>query len=674
MWLKRHWQIALGCGLGLGGLGQLLVVALARSEVDTSAKQRMAAFVYSAAWLVWIALALALGTAWLLGKRRGRVAAIGLSVLVMTLLAVTLTIGFACRIVSGSYLTAGAVMFTLNSRDHFLHAAVSGYARWAAAIVAVLVAFAAGFARLLGPAARPLGPLPRREVAVCAALLPALAGLYALREKSNFTRGMFVSAPLLALVSSLTPSFEIDRTGVGAAPGEPLAPPGPLRQAEKEWRAAIAGRATSCTANASTKSSCTRPNVLLIMLESLAQKHTGLYGYARPTPEIERLAREGTWWSRAWTTATHSNYAQPAVLSSLFPRRGRGLDQYEELNYPRFLFHDAFHALGYATATVSSQDEKWQGMRRFQDTGTPTFYWFADDYPGEGLDSGVERIAPDEVTTDQALEWLRARKGGPWAMYVNLQATHFPYSMTPGTPRPYQPDEPDWSTFTYLRYPRSDRDAVINRYDNALAHVDRQIGRLRRYLEESGQLDDTLVVMTADHGELFFDREMVTHGRTLYDIESRVPIVMRWPGHFAAERREEPVSHVDILPTVFAALGLPAHPSWQGESVLAARPELVGKRAVYLNIQGLRFADGIVCWPYKLNIDRTARQPHLYDLEHDPDEHDDLIEAQAELAARLDRTLTNQIVAQLDYHGDAAQKLRDERFAPRLQRCPDFKR
>src|SRR5690606_4975372 len=116
---------------------------------------------------------------------------------------------------------------------------------------------------------------------------------------------------------------------------------------------------------------------LLVMLESVA---TGFVGYLGSdlgvTPNLDSLAESGLVMTRAWSTATHSNYAQMAVLSSLVPRRGLGLDTYETLHYPRVLLHDVFSKLGYAPATISSQDESWQGMHRFQDTGTP--HWFAD--------------------------------------------------------------------------------------------------------------------------------------------------------------------------------------------------------------------------------------------------------------------------------------------------------
>jgi len=664
MWLRRHWQLALGCGLGLGGAGQLAVGFLGRADFDSTVAQRAAGSVYVTACLVSVAHLYALATVSLLERRRLRLALIALSAVFWSSLALVLAAGVVFRIASGSYITAGVLMFTLNGSDAIAHAAQGEYLRWAIAGVAAFLLFVTACVRVLRGAARlPASGRPRAWT-LGLALLLGVSLLWAHRGDTRFSRGMFVSGPLLALASS----FDADLTAEANPEGglEPKAPPGPPRGAEVGWREAVARAASEgCGARP-----CARPNVVLFVLESIAPSHLGAYGAERPTPAIDRLVSEGVLMTRAWTTATHSNYAQPAILSSLFPRRGNGLDQYQDLDYPRFLFHDLFHVLGYDTATISSQDEDWQGMRRFQNTGTPTFYWYSDDYKGDALDSGVERTAPDEATTEQVLAWLARPRSGPFALYVNYQGTHFPYTLAKGNPRPYQPDEPDFSNYSYLRYLESDRDVVKNRYDNALAHVDRQIARVRKALEDAGVLDDTLVVLTADHGEMFFDREMVTHGRTLYDVESRVPVVLRWPGHLAPGRRDEPVSHLDVLPTIAELLHVPAHPSWQGRSFHTPKGADAPKEAVFLNIQGLRFADGVVCWPYKLIVDRTGKQAHLYDLAKDPGEERDLLDAEPTVAGALEDTLTKQFKAQLEYHREEALAERSERFAPRLRTCP----
>ena len=465
---------------------------------------------------------------------------------------------------------------------------------------------------------------------------------------------MFVSGPLLALASSFERDYELDRaTDHPDIPPQQMAPPGPPILAGDAWHAAIAN------------SDGPRPNVLLVILESIAPSHMSLYGYERQTtPRLDELAESSLHLTRAWTTATHSNYAQPAILSSLFPRRRHGLDMYKRLDYPRVLLHDTLHLLGYETATISSQDENWQGMRRFYDTGTPTFFWAAENHTGPKIDSGVEQYAPDDATTEVALDWLSRPRDAPWALYLNYQGTHFPYTIADGADRRWLPDEPNWSTFGYLGYPESDKEKVINRYDNALRFVDEQLGRVFDYLVAADEMDDTIIVITSDHGEMFFERGLVTHGKVLNEIESRVPILFHWPGRIEGEERDTPASHLDIMPTLALLLEIPPHPSWQGTAV----DRLDHRRPIYMNIQGLRFADAIICWPHKLILERTSKKQYLYDLSVDAHERDNLIDGATTIASLLEDTLSKMFIAQLDYHANGAAR---DRYQPRLRLCPD---
>ncbi|MSP23843.1 MAG: DUF229 domain-containing protein [Myxococcales bacterium] len=677
-WVRRHALVAATAGAALGVAGIAAVRAVGRPELRAAASHEIAAGLYLAS--CWLVLGLALGalTSPLVGTRFGRRAAVSVSVAVFSALAVLHTIDVVQRIVSGTYLSLEFFAFASNGSEHLWHAAKSEYAVTAAVIPLLLAAFALGFARPLRCFFRDAAPIATAEVApgqhrpvVSAAALSLALSLLTLvtfvflgRETSAFARGMFASGPLLGIASSMANRDAAARAHYGAHdPATPhawTAPEGPPRTLEASFHAHLAQQQPSA-----------RPNVVLFLLESIAPSHLGFMGYPRPTsPNIDRLAQEGLELRRTWATATHSNYSQMALLSSLFPRRGNGLDQYTRLDYPRFLFHDLFAALGYDTATISSQDEDWQGMRRFQDTGTPTFFWHSRDFTGAHLDSGVERTVPDEHTASKVIEWLTTKRARPFAVYVNFQGTHFPYALAPGNPRPFEPDNPPAATFTYFRYPESSRPLAINRYDNALAHVDRQIGRVLTALETSGVLDDTLVVLTADHGEQFFERGLVTHGQTLHEIEARVPLILRWPRHIAPERRLEPVSHLDVLPTIAELVQAPVHPSWQGESVRLPRPVNAAPRPIYLTIQGIRLADALVCWPYKIIYERAAAITRLFHLERDPDELEDLAEAEPLVAGRLSGTFERQLAAQLRYHDADHPEARTERFAPRLRGCP----
>ena len=667
-WYGRHVRLGAAVGLGLGLVAQIVVRMLPTEGPPSATAAECAAAVLCslACWAV-VALALALMTQGWLRSAVGRAAALGLSVCVLTGLALVGIVGVAVRILSGSDLTIQAVQFVVGSSQHFVHVAFTRYRLWIAVVSLCTLAMGFGFALWLYPARRaPARRVPRKLLLVGVGVGCLLAVGFAKRDRSPFLRGMFGGAPVLALVSSVDgpagpgarPAPGVFAAGLADREGA-LVSSGPSRSTDAAWRRAVAAGGHG-----------SRPNVLLVMIESFTPAHLGrVLDGRRVTPELDRLASESLRMTRHWTTATHSNYAQMAVLSSLLPYRRKGLDQYERLDYPRVLFHDFLNALGYDTATISSQDETWQGMLRFETTGTPTYLRHALDYTGSHLDIGTENTVPDDRTVDLVLSWLTLPRSKPWALYTNFQATHFPYPLPDAADRPFGRAEINPSSWNYFGYPPELRPAVLRRYYNALSYVDEQIGRLRRYLEDTGELDDTLWIFTADHGELFGEHELVTHGRSLYDAEARVPLLLRWPGHVEPGDDPEPVSHIDLMPTVAELLGVPPHPSFQGRSFLPRALDTDPPRAIFLTIQGIRVADGLVCWPWKLIVERGTGQSHLFDLAHDPDERTDLLDEHPGVAVRLAEVLGAQLRAQLDYHGPD-DVWRASRFAPRLASCP----
>lgn len=454
--------------------------------------------------------------------------------------------------------------------------------------------------------------------------------------------------------------------------GEPLRPYGlgvprslledaqssPKLEAANAWRAAAKIDA--------------RPNVVMITLESVGANRVGYLGYPRDvTPNLDRIASESLVLSRAYTTATHSNYAQPAILSSLFPRRGTTLDMYGRLDYPRVLMHDVAFGLGYQTATISSQDETWQGMKRFQTTDTPTYYKHSPDFT-EHLDLISEDIAPDHQTADAIASYIHEHRDGPFSLYVNFQSTHFPYPIPKDAPRPFQPDEPQ-HTFNFVNWDRAELGTIENRYDDALHYVDLQVGRIFDQLEEDGLGDSTILVITADHGENFFDHDIVTHGRTLFDTEARVPFLVHYPPAVVPERVDAAVSTLDAVPTILDLLGLPPHPAHQGQSVRwLGLPGEEPHPAIFMNIQGWKHLDGIVCMPFKVIFDPEEKTTMLFDLDADPGELHDLAAERPVVMNRLRSVLFAQIEAQERYHEntEAGRALRADRFAPNLLPCP----
>ena len=178
-----------------------------------------------------------------------------------------------------------------------------------------------------------------------------------------------------------------------------------------------------------------------------------------------------------------------------------------------------------------------------------------------------------------------------------------------------------------------------------------------------GLLDSTIWIITADHGELFHEHGFVTHGRTLFDGESRVNLLVHWPDKLKPRDVYRAVSTLDVLPTVADLLDIPGHPSFQGQSLLGdAEP-----RAVMMNIQGARAVRGMVCWPYKIIDDRSDHRVRLYDLLADPAENNELAASRPELRDVLLERLRAFARAQLRYHSSDGEK--SSVFAPRLPRC-----
>lgn len=581
------------------------------------------------------------------------------------------TLHVACLAVhclSGYPLTRGALEFMLGGSEHLLRGTLRLYWLELASLgLAWLVSALVVGRALVGATSRPSGPraLDGRW------LVPGLAALAAsalfLSSKTARARGLFRATPELALLTSLRKPPPPDHS-----PGREL--DGPPRDAGLVWERTLALRNEVLRREASPPGQARReargPNVLYVVLESVPASGVGHLGYGRPvTPRIDALASRGLVMRRTWTTATHSNYAQMAVLSSLFPRRGSALDMYHRLDYPRVLVHDAFAPLGYALGSISSQDETWQGMLRFQETGASVHRWNSNHYDGPRVDIVSERVVPDGVTVDRAIAWIERERaaGRPFALYVNLQMTHFPYALPAGEEPRFSPSHVA-GTFNYLTWEERDRAAIRNRFDSALAYVDAQVGRLEDHLRGVGELDDTIFVVTADHGELFLEHGLVTHGRSLFEGEARVPLVVHYPRRLAPEVSDTPVSHLDVLPTVAALAGVPPHPAWQGASFADRAAFASKRRAVFLNIQGLRTLEGVVCWPHKLVRDPATGEATLFDLAADPGETRPL-EDDEPTRARLEALVEQHVAAQLRYHdGD----LPDERarFAPRLAACP----
>jgi len=349
---------------------------------------------------------------------------------------------------------------------------------------------------------------------------------------------------------------------------------------------------------ASSQVPSARPSVLVITLDTT--RADALTPYGAPsglTPTASRLAAEGVRFDRAYTVTPLTIPAHSSLFTGLWPPRHGVRD-----NGDHFLSEEAdtlaerLQGAGYATmAAVGAEvtSAHW-GFGQGFDT-------YFDDMGEAALSSrnrwAVER--PAEAVVDDAMGWLRARsQGEPWFAWVHVFDAHHPY-------RPHDPSlSPD------------------NPYLAEVGHADRELGRIIQYLDESGQLESTWVVMLADHGEALGAHGERTHGVLLYDDTTRIPLIVRPPGGLASPAvLDFPATIADVAPSLVGALGLPMLDPvdgadlspWLREPTLDSK--LLLQRAVYLeSLYGWHYYGwapqrAVVDPRYKL-IDST--RPELY--------------------------------------------------------------
>jgi arylsulfatase A-like enzyme len=408
-------------------------------------------------------------------------------------------------------------------------------------------------------------------------------------------------------------------------------------------------------------------NVIILMVESLRPDQLVTYGGVRSVmPTVDDIARDSIVFQRVYANASHSDYADLCPLSSQYPLRDFRRHTYPKVpEYPRVLFYDVLKSLDYRTAIISSQNENWGAMANYLDTGNLDLFLHAETYQGRtyihGDDPGFAGWAvigkragkiDDADTIAEAIKWISQSSDRCFSVYVNLQTSHIPYAIPDEFPRKFSPQQLDF-TIAFNNYPPEKASIVKDVYADSLAYVDFQIAKLVDALKRHDQWDRTVLVITGDTGQAFYEHGFAAHGNMLYDEVMRVPLIVRAPG-------QEPqvvcnlTQHVDVPPILFSLMGLPPHPAFQGINVLD--PMTPKDRPVFLLVQtSLAHQVAVVSECWKLIYDLKEDQYYLYNLEADPGETRDLSGERQDVKMSLACVLGAWCKSQLDYYGDRAR-------------------
>jgi arylsulfatase A-like enzyme len=360
-------------------------------------------------------------------------------------------------------------------------------------------------------------------------------------------------------------------------------------------------------------------NVLLITLDTTRADHLGAYGFAGAgTPNLDRLAREGVMFEQAESAAPLTLPAHASLFTGRFPFQHGLRDNGAVLEPGEQTLAQVLQAQGFRTAAFVASyilDARW-GLARGFDTYDGEYNPRPND---DGRIDGVRRSA-DEVV-NRALEWLETPSPSPFFAWLHFYDAHWPY-----------------------RLPNGPADGVAG-YDDAIAFMDFQVGRLLDFLDSHLLSDRTLVVVIGDHGESLDEHGERRHGLFVYEAVTRIPLMIRAPvGATRGRRVADVVRSVDVMPTVLELLRLPVPPRVSGASLTGRmvgaldgpRGESYSETMYPLYHFGWSGLRAVRAGRFKL-IDAPRRE--LYDLERDPNELQNLYDSRpaqaAELTARL---------------------------------------
>jgi arylsulfatase A-like enzyme len=379
------------------------------------------------------------------------------------------------------------------------------------------------------------------------------------------------------------------------------------------------GRRTSARPPANTDRP---PNVIFIVLESVAARWTSLNGAYETTPRLKAEAANAVVFDNAYAHIGRSSNSLAAMLLSSYPR----LD-FREATQASGSMRDGslaalFRSHGYRTAFFTPSDLSWASWNTFlAERGFDELHDY-NGMPCSPLSSwGVE----DRCMVDAMIAALEREPARPQFLMGWTTQTHHPYEPTPGVP-----------LLNLLREQTPD-DYNLERYLNVLHETDRHLGRLFDTIRRLGLAKDTLVVVTGDHGQAFgYPHDSWMQGKTLYQEDVHVPMMVWSPRRFRTGSRSKTItSHVDLAPTVAELAGLPAAPEWQGRSLF--EPSRVPR--AYFYVAEDQFTLGIREDNWKYIFDLRRGLDELYNLDQDPAEQQNLVKAMPERALELRRRL-----------------------------------
>jgi len=399
-----------------------------------------------------------------------------------------------------------------------------------------------------------------------------------------------------------------------------------------------------------------KPNIILIISDTLRSDHLGCYGYSRNTsPNIDRIAREGIIFNRAYAQSNWTLASTATLFTSLYPTSHNIFSKKEVVPKESKTLIENLKVAGYRTAGFSKSPFFWgnfglrQGFDRFY-TGQSNFVWkLYCSVIGEILNRLL--MSKDKNLTRQALSWIKSNKSHKFFVYLHYMATHAPYRIPKAYEEIYVKEEiPDriYSPSRSVEITPAQKKNLLDRYDGAIRFVDDQIGQLLDLLQSLDLKENTLLIITADHGEAFGEHGNWEHGPTVYQETIKIPLIIWYPEIRCNQMRSNELAGlIDIKPTILDIIGIKQSQIYQGKDLISRITEegsfhqQRGSREEIFSEGKKNFRCIITSTNWKLISNEAEGKVELYNLEQDPEEKHNVFNLYPEVAKNLQKRLTS---------------------------------
>lgn len=386
------------------------------------------------------------------------------------------------------------------------------------------------------------------------------------------------------------------------------------------------------------------PNIIVYLVDALRPDALSVYGGPIPTPAFDSLALGGAHFEPALTTSTWTRPATASLLTGLYPSVHGTLDRPNALPEQVFTLPERLRLLGYRTVGVYANgniDRLWGFEQGFETFVRPPF-------PPQTT-PGVPEHPRAHQLHDVALEhWRLPGDDRPLFLYIHTVDTHGPYNPPEWLLEDPRPEIYDRNTERVMADLNTGRvkpepgllSALRELYLGEVAYSDQQLGHFLRAIRSDPAAGNTLILLTADHGEARMEHGFASHGMSLHDEELEIPMLVWAPGRIPAGATvHQSVSLIDVAPTVLAAAGAPAGDLPGMDLVRLARgPEVERTLIAELDYDGRRWT-ALRGPKWALLHDINRKQFLLYDSTDDRGETLNLRDAHPRLVEQLSAEL-----------------------------------